>query len=141
MIGVRLQRRTFVVWLRLNLTLVLGIEDQPVAQIKTGYACQPSHDRFPDQRFLANDSLPPEVHEAVEHYRDATGFGAWGGAWAFCQIIEGQPVYFVFCGTDGDEAWLEVYVDGAIVAAASLDGYSASWGTRDQVRATIPSSE
>ena len=30
---------------------------------------------------------------------------------------EGREVLFVFCGTDGDAAWLEVFADGALIAA------------------------
>jgi hypothetical protein len=109
------------------------------AQIAAGYAAQPSTSTFPRAESLVTDDLPPAVHEAREHYRAATA--DWGSAWAFRQSIDGRDVHFVFCGTDGDAAWLEVFADGIPIAAASLDGHRASWGSRAQVRATVPSSE
>jgi hypothetical protein len=109
------------------------------AQITAGYSAQPSTTTFPRAETLVEQTLPPAVHEAHEHYRAAT-FG-WGGAWAFRQLIEGIEILFVFCGTDGDEAWLEVFADGVLTAAASLDGYRATWDSRDHVRASVPTSE
>lgn len=117
----------------------MTIESWFDAQITAGYAAQPSTTTFPRADTLVESALPPAVHEAREYYRAATF--DWGRAWAFRQLIDGVEVYFVFCGTDGDEAWLEVFVDGACIAAASLDGYRARWSSRDQVRASVPVSE
>lgn len=117
----------------------MTIESWFDAQISAGYAAQPSTSRFPRAEALVEDTLPPAVHEAREHYRAATF--DWGGAWAFRQLIDDKEVYFVFCGTDGDAAWLEVFADSELTAAASLDGYRATWGSRDQVRASVPAPE
>ena len=108
-------------------------------QIAAGYAAQPSPGKFPRAEAVVTGPLPPAIEEARAFYRAATF--DWGGAWVLREQIDGRDIYFVFCGTDGDDAWLEVFADGALVAAASLDGYRATWATRDEVRASVPAAE
>ncbi len=106
---------------------------------RRGRAAQASDDMFPLKAWRAPDAAAPaSAREARDFYCQACF--DWGAAWIFRAPIGAGEVYFVYAGTDGDDAWLEIFdAQGALLDAASLSGSSDDlrWEPRDAMRARL----
>src|SRR5262245_36156486 len=107
--------------------------EQELARL--GRSAQPSEDRFPARAALV-ESAPEVVREARRFYREACF--DWGSAWIFRYQVEGEALFVVYTGTDGDVGWLELFdASGALLAVATLDGDRVFWEERELARARV----
>lgn len=104
---------------------------------RLGRGAQPSHDLFPSQASLVPlEQAPAEAQAARAFYQEACF--DWGGAWIHRYAIDGDPLFVVFVGTDGDAGWLELYdADGGLLGAATLTADAVHWEERDVARARV----
>ena len=106
---------------------------------RLGRDAGPSDRRFPSRTALA-DLAPESVLDARDFYRKACF--DWGSAWIFRFDVEGESLFVVYAGTDGDTGWLELFDGaGALLAVALLDGDRVVWEPRDVARSRVSRGE
>jgi uncharacterized protein YbjT (DUF2867 family) len=106
---------------------------------RLGRGATPSDRRFPLATTVV-ESGPEPVVAARAYYR--TACSDWGSAWILALEVDGERLFAVYAGTDGDTGWLELFDGaGAPLATASLDGDGVTWEPTDVARARTHSGE
>ncbi len=89
-----------------------------------------------------NTQLPTSVVEATEYYLEHVARQDWGWVTIYQLPLEGELLYVVFVGTDGDDGWLELFdARGHSLGTGRRYIELVAWGEQATIRSQTNSLE